>query len=133
MKADRIALPVRDGRLSPVFDTAQRMLMVDVSGGAVQTRSETSLPEQSPRARADRLSSERVNVLLCGAISRSLMALLSARNVRVVPMVVGELEDVLAAYLGGRIPASEFMMPGGCRRCYGQPSRHRQRQRRTGP
>lgn len=108
----RIALSAWNGRISPVFDASQKLLLIDVAGGQEGARSEAVLTEQAFPLRAAKVKDLGATVLLCGAISRPLATLVASSGVKVVPFLAGEVEDVLAAYLAGRLPAPEFMMPG---------------------
>lgn len=117
----RVAIPTWDGRVSPVFDAAQRLLIVDVSAGAELNRSEEWLREQLPPQRVARLNELGVDVLVCGAISRPLAGMIAASGITLVPFVSGECDEVLAEYLKGGFPSPRFLMPGCCGR------RHRRR------
>jgi len=115
----KIALPVWEGRVSPVFDTARRLLLVDCDDAVEVARSEEPLTERLAPRRAARLMDLGANVLICGAISRPLASMLASYGIQVVPFVSGDAEEVLSTYLSGglRDPniAPRFLMPG-CRR-----------------
>ncbi len=128
MSRYRIAAPVWNGRLSPVFDTAQRLQVVDVEDGEVAARAEERLPDRDWARRAARLKELGVNELLCGAISRPLAGMISASGVTVTPFLAGPVDEVIAARLAGQLPAPQFMMPG-CR-CLGRGGRRRRLGRR---
>jgi len=111
----RVAIPNWNGRVSPVFDVAKALLLVDLDGGRAMERRELLLPPSSPRMRAASVAGTGANVLICEAISRPLEVMLVASGVRVIPNVCGTVEQVLAAYASGRLSAPTFQMPG-CRR-----------------
>jgi predicted Fe-Mo cluster-binding NifX family protein len=52
----KIAIPNRQGRISPVFDTANKLLLVTVSDGKIAHRTEVSLLEKDPIQRANYIS-----------------------------------------------------------------------------
>ena len=62
-----------------------------------------------------RLREMGVRTLLCGGISTDLAREIEAGGVEVIPWVSGEVNEVLDAYLGGRLPDPRLTMPG-CRR-----------------
>ncbi len=110
----RIAISNWQGRISPVFDVAGNLLLVDVEGGREIGRSEHRVDQAGPLARARQVAGLGTDVLICGAVSWPLeMALVSA-GVRVVSQTCGPLEDVLEAFCGGRLTGKTFLMPG-CR------------------
>ena len=112
----RIAIPIWQGRVSPVFDVAGQVLLVEADGAGEPSRREETLADEEPERRAERLAELGVTTLVCGAISQPLQALLDARGIEVVPRVCGEVEEVLAAFLAGELRADRFAMPGCCGR-----------------
>jgi predicted Fe-Mo cluster-binding NifX family protein len=112
----RVAIPISDGRISPVFDAARRLLLVDVENGREVWRTAQLVeePELGPRAR--RVAELGVDVLICGAISRPLEAMLVSAGVEVVPQTCGQAENVLGAFLSGQLTEQAFLMPGSCGR-----------------
>ena len=124
----KVAMPVWGDRISPVFDAAGRLLVVEVEEGAEVDRSEVPLGEGSLPSRARRLSELGVDVLICGAISRALGDLLDDSGIRVVPWISGEPDPVLSAYLAGELSDSDFAMPG----CGGTRARRRSGLRKGG-
>jgi predicted Fe-Mo cluster-binding NifX family protein len=113
----RVAIPIWNERVSPVFDAARRLVLVDVEGGTEQARREEVIQECFVAQRARRLTELGVNVLICGAISRQLAAVLAASGITVIPWTAGPVEEVLVAYLNGRLPDPRWLMPGcGIRR-----------------
>jgi predicted Fe-Mo cluster-binding NifX family protein len=110
----RTAIPISDGRISPVFDAARRLLLVDIENGREIWRTEQIVeePELGPRAR--RVAESGADVLICGAISRPLEAMLLSAGVEVIPQTCGPVEDVLKAFVSGRLTEQAFVMPGCC-------------------
>ena len=123
----RLAIPTWQGRVSPVFDSAQRLLIVDAADGSETGRSEEGLGSGLLPQRVARLKELGVDVLVCGAISRPLAGMIAASGIVLVPFISGECDEVLAAYLRGEIPSPQFLMPGCCGQ--GRGWRHRGRGR----
>ena len=122
----KVAIPHWQGRVSPVFDVASHVLLVDVDAGAERRRQDVYLDADGPRARASLLADLGADVLACGAISRQQETALSAAGVRVIPYICGDMEEVLMAFTNGRLGEDGFLMPGRCGR------RRRSRIRRRG-
>jgi len=126
----KVALATWNGRISPVFDVARQILMLDVEKGCVCARREEMLPGTEPLAQVSVLRALGPQVLICGAISRPMADLLAATKVRVLSFTAGGVEDVLAAWLAGNLPNPDLSMPGCCgrmRRCHGGNARRRGR------
>ena len=112
----RVAIPTWSGRVSPVFDVAKHLLLVDLDGEAEAGRQEAAVEETELGARTRRMAQLGVNVLICGAISMPLEAMLVSAGVRVIPHTCGTVEEVLQAFASGRLTDETFLMPGCCGR-----------------
>jgi predicted Fe-Mo cluster-binding NifX family protein len=119
----KIGIPIMGGRVSPVFDVAQRLLLVTCDRGQVVERTACRLEDQELTARARRVAQCGLDVLICGAISRPLEALVIASGVELLPQTCGPVEDVLEAFLAGRLTERDFLIPG----CPGRRRRCRHR------
>jgi len=130
----RVAIPTWNGRVSPVFDVANSVLLVDLEGSQETGRQAVGIVEAHPAARAGRVAGLGVNVLICGAISGPLESLLVAAGVRVIPQTCGAAEEVLRAFVSGQLTDEAFLMPGcrGRRRPRGRRRRLRGRRRGAG-
>lgn len=117
----RIAIPHWQGRVSPVFDVAGSLLLVEVEDGRELRREEVRLARTEASARVADLTRLGADVLVCGAISAPLQARLAAAGVQVVGFVCGAVEDILAGFLSGELANPAFLMPG----CSGQRRRLR--------
>ncbi len=108
----RIAIPHWQGRVSPVFDVAGRVLLADIISGEIIRCGDLQLGAEDPHNRSVLLSSTGVEVLLCGAISCSFELALTAVGIRVRSQICGPIELVLQAYMSGQLDC--YQMPG-CR------------------
>ena len=114
----RVAMPVQDGRISPVFDTARHLLLVDANQGKEQHRRLASLPRDPFLSKRPRvLRALKVDVLICGGISRTLASWLSRDRIALISWVAGSTESVLNAYLNSRLIDGQWGMPGCHVRC----------------
>ena len=111
----RLALSIWQDRLSPLFDAAQRLLLVDVRNGEVERHTEVPLDSSRGPGRVISVVENGADVLICGAISRPLHELLTVHGVRVWPFLTGPVEPILTAFLADRLSESQYCMPG-CRR-----------------
>lgn len=122
----KVAISHWQGRVSPVFDVARNVLVVETDGGGEQSRREVTFDQaETFPARASRLARTEVNVLICGAISRPLDMAIQALGVEVISQTCGEVECVLRAFMEGQLNSNSFLMPGCRGRGWG--SQHRRR------
>jgi len=110
----RIAVPIWENKVSPVFDTASRLLIIEVKNQGEASRFETYLDEHDLYRKCFRIQNLGVDILICGAISRPYFRRLMATGVNIISGIAGHPEDVLKAFLQGTLSHSRFSMPG-CR------------------
>jgi hypothetical protein len=123
----KILVSVLEGRISPLFDVARRLLLVVVAeDGSEVSRRELFVEETDEVARAGRVARLGPHVLICGAISRTLEARLASSGVWVIPNTCGPVEQVLRAFVTKEFGPLSFLMPG----CHGHRRRFRGRARK---
>jgi predicted Fe-Mo cluster-binding NifX family protein len=108
----RVAIPLWQGRVSPVFDEASKILLVDISEKKEQHRQEESLIARNPFERAQLLPKLGVDLLICGMVSQTQQTALASAGIRIIPHICGPMEEVVAAFLDGRIESGAMLMPG---------------------
>jgi predicted Fe-Mo cluster-binding NifX family protein len=116
----KAAFAYLDKRIAPVFDTAQRIHIVEVESGRIVNEKQEILGNDRPMQKTLRLAELDIRMLVCGAISRPLQAMVAAYGIQMVPFVAGDLNEVIQAWLNGSLRENNFAMPGCC-----QPSRRR--------
>jgi predicted Fe-Mo cluster-binding NifX family protein len=109
----KIAIPMFNSRVSPRFDFASKMLVATVEGGKVVDRENYSLINLNPIRRSALLSELGVNVLICGGISDFSVRLLMGNGIEVIPMVAGEVEDVLNLFINDNLNSAIIPMVSG--------------------
>jgi predicted Fe-Mo cluster-binding NifX family protein len=111
-KTMRLAIPLWQGRVSPIFDEANRILLVDISEREEQRRHEQSLATRNPFERAHLLPRLGVHVLICGMISQTQQTAVASAGIQIIPHICGPMDEVIAAFLDGRIESGAMLMPG---------------------
>jgi predicted Fe-Mo cluster-binding NifX family protein len=113
----KVAVSQWRGRVSPVFDVAGSLLLVDVEEGRESNREEFHLDGlEAVQSRADMVARLGTNVLVCGAISWPLEVALKTAGVEVISQTCGDVDEIVAALAGGRFTEDAFLMPGCCGR-----------------
>ncbi len=108
----KAAIPIFDDRVSPLFDAARLLVLVDIENGREIRRGQRALDESEMGPRARRVAELGVDVLICGAVSRQLEDMLRASGVQVIPQICGPVEEVLTAFVSGDLTEKAFLMPG---------------------
>ncbi len=103
-----------NNRIAPVFDVARQIFLVESDQGRILREAEEVMPGDDPGEKARCLADLGANTLVCGAISRSMQGLITSCGITVIPFVAGELQEVVRAWLEGKILEEFFAMPGCC-------------------
>ena len=116
----RIAIPVWEDKISPVLDTALKLLVVDIKDSREASRFVYHIDESDLSQKCHRIRKLDVNTLICGAVSHAFLQMLLASGLDIIQEISGPAEEVLEAYLHGNVFQPRFLMPGckrGLRRC----------------
>ncbi len=116
----KTAIPIWEGRVSPVLDTARQLLVVDVTDGQEASRTALDIPPMHFAQMAKFVRDLGVDTVICGAISRQLETKFATLGIRIIPWLRGEVDEVLSAHVNGNLQDGYFFLPGcgrGRRRC----------------
>jgi predicted Fe-Mo cluster-binding NifX family protein len=108
----RIAIPIFKSRVSPVFDTCTRLSLIDFEDDRVITRKEFDLNNFSLQERLKVLKKNDVAVIICGGISDVFDAILSNSKIQLISGICGDVDEIISAYIDGRLDDPCFFMPG---------------------
>jgi predicted Fe-Mo cluster-binding NifX family protein len=108
----KIAIPVWENKVSPVLDTASRLMVVELKDESPVSRFEIYLDERELSRRCLRIQDLCVDTLICGAVTRHFSDMLKASGIKLIQGISGQPETVLNAYLDGTLALSKHLMPG---------------------
>ena len=80
----RIAVSVWEDKISPVFDTASKLLIIENEPQRETSCFEVYLLEQDIQQRCSFVRGLDLDVLICGAISRQLAGRLQASGIKII-------------------------------------------------
>lgn len=113
----KIAITVWGNRISPVFDSAQNLLVVDVDDDQIYERKLLSFRSGLLAQFISLLEEMEVQVLICGALCKGPVNALESRGIKVLPFMTGKVDTVLDVFVRGE-DLSDCFMPGcGSARC----------------
>ena len=112
--AMKIAIPVWNGRVSPVFDVAKaiRVVDVDVGRGCVSDGSTHTVAARRP---VSTLTALGVDVLVCSAVSPPIEAAVLVSGIDVISDICGSPDEILQALASGDTELNRFRSPGSRR------------------
>lgn len=111
----KAGISIWEDRISPVLDGCRQLLVLDIEDGAEVARECVELNETFPQLKARRIAELGLDVLICGAVSRQLAAMLTNSGISICGWVNGPFEEVFKMFLDGSIQTTEFAaLPGLC-------------------
>ncbi len=120
-----VAVTVWNNRISPVFDSAQALLVAEIQGTEIVDAVVKAVPTSIFDRFLSLLEEHDVKVLICGALCEGPALMIERQGIEVISFVTGEAENVLESYLKGK-DLTEFTMPGcGRGRCCRTSGRNR--------
>lgn len=108
----KVAFTAWEDRISPVFDSARRLLIANIENDQVIDREYEAFNPQSVSRLGEMLKSLEIEVLICGAISQTPSSIIEASGVKLISFVGGKIDDILESYAKGIGIVPEFSMPG---------------------
>jgi predicted Fe-Mo cluster-binding NifX family protein len=122
----KVAITVWESRVSPVFDSAHRLLIAEIEQGEIiETRFMRIEPEVTMGFVKD-LKERGVELLVCGAISQTPATMIENTGITLIPFVAGNVDEVLGCCAKEIDLLPSYAMPGcgnrrqGCRRRRGR-------------
>ena len=108
----KAALTEWQGRIAPVFDVAGTVLIFETEPEGESREESMAMPTDSPQSKLTFLKARQIDVLICGAVSQFLAALICDRGIEMIPLIKGRIPEVLEGYLIGNLSDTRFMLPG---------------------
>jgi predicted Fe-Mo cluster-binding NifX family protein len=109
---ERVGLPVFESRISPVLDSCNRLLVVDIQNGREVNRTEISLEKTSITERIEVFTRWGIHKIICAGVSDVMCRYLAARNIALVSGIAGNSEEILNAYICDKLDDACYIMPG---------------------
>jgi predicted Fe-Mo cluster-binding NifX family protein len=118
----KLAIMLYGTRVSPRYGYSKGVLIVEVNNQGEFGRKTLEIGQYYPEKIPDLLSKEGVEVVISGGMNQHFQDLFRLRGIDVIWGIIGEADDVLAAFMSGRLSPGMGCCPAG--------RRPRQRQRR---
>ncbi len=124
----KIALPVWENRMAPVFDAADQWILCQAEDKSWRVEAVKDFHSSLPERKVQELIDQDLSLLICGAIPYRLERFLTESGCGVISFVTGETDEVLQAWMENRLDDPRFRMPG----CRGDRGRGKGRRHRRG-
>jgi predicted Fe-Mo cluster-binding NifX family protein len=107
-----IAVPIVGNRISNRLDCSENILLVSIEKGVIKKRETIRFVQANPTAKINMLVQLGVDVLICDGITEFYSNKLQNSPIQVIPWISGEVEEVLAQYLEGKLPKNKVTSQG---------------------
>jgi predicted Fe-Mo cluster-binding NifX family protein len=107
-----VAITVWKQRISPVFDSAQTLLIAEIKSNALVSSSYLTFDCDRPSELLRVLCAEKVKIIICGAISEGPANMLLGAGFELISFIAGDVRRVLETLVKGDSLGEEFKMPG---------------------
>lgn len=108
----RIAVPVFNGRVSPVIDTCTQLYMLESDGRQFVANRTVPMKGASIFERASEIKKLGIQLIICGAVGEAFYNLLKEADIDLVCGITGDIDEVIDAYRDGALSQVRFRMPG---------------------
>ena len=108
----KIAITVWEKRISPVFDSSELLLIVEINNHEIIDSQKESFRSNVPFLLVNRLNELNVDILICGAISQMPATIIEQGNIILIPFIGGIVNEVIDYCIKGKSPACKFLLPG---------------------
>ncbi|NOX88132.1 MAG: hypothetical protein GXO77_03835 [Calditrichaeota bacterium] len=95
----RLAMPLWQNRVAPVFDTCSKIKLYDIEKGKIIGIETINLRNMSVGQRLRAIYGQNVEVLVCNGVSLFYRACLQTHYIRVFPNIYGKEEQVLKSII----------------------------------
>ena len=108
------AFTVWGQRLSPVFDSADTLLIVEIKNKKIIKKTYKAFNPKTDNNFTENLIHLGIKVLICGAITQLHASLIEDSTIKLIPFIGGNVNDIIKTYAVGDSLTPTFLMPG-CR------------------
>ncbi|MCP3925273.1 MAG: dinitrogenase iron-molybdenum cofactor biosynthesis domain-containing protein [Desulfobacterales bacterium] len=106
------AITIWGDRISPVFDSASAILIVEIIENRIVNRSTEMFSPGFLNVLTKRLNELNVSTIICGAISEAPAHTIENKGFHLIPFITGSVTEVLLNYEKGESITPKFLMPG---------------------
>ncbi|MCP3940441.1 MAG: dinitrogenase iron-molybdenum cofactor biosynthesis domain-containing protein [Desulfobacteraceae bacterium] len=108
----KIALTIWGNRISPVFESANTLMIVDVENLKINSRVYERFDPQISKFFLQVLQKNKIDILICGAITDAQSTFIKQNEIGLIPFISGNADRVVDTLINEKHRISDFLMPG---------------------
>ena len=87
-------------------------MVAETAGKKIVRQDVINVESLSLFQRTDMLQKLQIELFVCGGITKPILENIRNKNIKVIPFVCGDVNEVLHAFLKGKDVGTSFSMPG---------------------
>ena len=99
----KIAIPIYADRVAPRFRYCRKFIIIEFENKKEMKREKLTIDIESPIQIAEVMARAGVDQILSGGMNLDFQREFRLRNIGVIWGLIGEIDDVLSAYLNGKV------------------------------
>lgn len=109
----KIAIPIKDNELSVVIDFSLILHIVVIKEKEIVIRKNIQFNKNDDlNMKINVIKNNEIDLVICGSISNAFYRLFEMNNIKIIPYICGNLDDVINAYIDDRLNCNKFLMSG---------------------
>ncbi|MBT6337715.1 MAG: dinitrogenase iron-molybdenum cofactor biosynthesis domain-containing protein [Desulfobacula sp.] len=108
----KVALTIWGNRISPVFDSANTLMIVDLENLKISDRVYKGFDPHDLKQFSCILKNCKIDILICGAITDDRSIFIEQNGIVLIPFIFGNTDKILAILINEKHRISDFIMPG---------------------
>lgn len=108
----KIGITVWGNRISPVFDSAKKILIAQVCDHKVINRVFKDLEYGDTCQGIAFFKKHQIKTLICGAVTSEESEIIEEHGIRLIPFISGNAGEVLEAFVENEKKLLDYLMPG---------------------
>ena len=116
-----LIISVYQNRVASLFESSENFLMIKPLDYDINQAKFINVSNNALYTLIRLNKNENINTLICGAMRGCVRHQIEAQNIKVIPWITGDIQNVVQAFLNDNLFSSSFLMPG----CRGRHQQHR--------
>jgi len=120
-----IALAAYQDRIASLFESSEKFVIINSPSYDIKHAKSINVSNNALTELVQLLKTNNIEILICGAIRGYVRQQLESQNIKVIPWITGDIQNVVQAFLSNNLFSSSFLMPGCRKRGYHKRQRFR--------
>lgn len=107
-----IAIAAYQDRIVSLFESSEKFVIIYSPSYDIKHAKSINVSNNAFTELIQLLKTNKIEILICGAIRGCVRQQIEAHNIKVIPWITGDIQNVVQAFLSDNLFSSSFLMPG---------------------